>query len=146
MNACQVNGNSWPDEGRVGDTTSDARQCLESLGVHSFATGGFAEVLAIREAGVRLPILLFAASVPNELPLLAAVVFVPTVTSFGVRRISPRRVRKTLRSTSRWTPTAVGDEVILIGARAAEYIDLDGCSARRNESPFESLMHLSRGA
>jgi alanine racemase len=57
-------------------------QCLESLGVDSLATGSFAEALAIREAGVRLPILMFAATVPDELPLLAAASFVPTVTSF----------------------------------------------------------------
>jgi alanine racemase len=59
------------------------------LGVHSLATGSFAEALAIREAGVRLPILMFAATVPDELPLLAAAGFVPTVTSFeGARQLA----------------------------------------------------------
>ncbi|MFT5172269.1 MAG: alanine racemase [Gammaproteobacteria bacterium] len=56
-------------------------QCLQSLGVHSLATGSLAEALEIRAAGVRLPILLFAASVPTQLPELAAAGFVPTVTS-----------------------------------------------------------------
>ena len=57
-------------------------RCLESLGVHSLATGSLTEALAIREAGVRLPILLFAATMPAELPPLAEAGFVPTVTSF----------------------------------------------------------------
>lgn len=56
-------------------------QCLQSLGVHSLATGSLAEALEIRAAGVSLPILLFAASVPTQLPELAAAGFVPTVTS-----------------------------------------------------------------
>jgi alanine racemase len=55
---------------------------LESLGVHSLATGSPAEARAIREAGVRLPILLLAATPPKELPLLAAAGLIPTVTSF----------------------------------------------------------------
>lgn len=57
-------------------------QCLESLGVHSLATGSLAEALEIRAAGVRLPILLFAATLPAQLPQIAAAGFVPTVTSF----------------------------------------------------------------
>ena len=58
-------------------------QCLQSLGVHSLATGSLAEALQIRAAGVRLPILLFAATAPTQLPELAAAGFVPTLTSLA---------------------------------------------------------------
>jgi alanine racemase len=62
-------------------------QCLESLGVHSLATGSLAEALAIRAVGVRLPILLFASSVPTQLPKLTAAGFVPTVTSLEAAQL-----------------------------------------------------------
>jgi len=64
-------------------------QALETQGVHSLATGSLAEARAIRAAGVELPILMFAASSPDQLETIVRSGFVPTLTDLdGARTLS----------------------------------------------------------
>ena len=58
-------------------------QHLETAGVHSLATGSVEEAQAIRAAGVKLPILLFASTPPEGLHGIVQAGFIPTITSFA---------------------------------------------------------------
>lgn len=57
----------------------EAARTLEREGVEMLATGSAAEARAIRAAGVRTPILMFANALPDDLPELVREGFVPTV-------------------------------------------------------------------
>jgi len=59
---------------------------LQSMGVHSLATGSVDEARVIRNAGVNLPILLFASTLPNDIPELVSEGFIPTITSLDSAR------------------------------------------------------------
>jgi alanine racemase len=62
---------------------------LQSIGVHSLATGSVDEAQAIRDAGVDLPILLFASTLPDDIPELVSEGFIPTITSLdGARAVA----------------------------------------------------------
>jgi alanine racemase len=52
---------------------------LETLGIDTLWTGSIAEAIALREAGVKARILLFAGYLPAEIPQLLARGFVPTI-------------------------------------------------------------------
>ncbi|MFM9845427.1 MAG: alanine racemase [Dongiaceae bacterium] len=52
---------------------------LETLGVDTLWTGSIAEAIAMREAGIKARILLFAGYLPAEIPQLLAHGFVPTI-------------------------------------------------------------------
>jgi alanine racemase len=52
---------------------------LEALGIDTLWTGSIAEAIAIREAGIKARILLFAGYLPAEIPQLLARGFVPTI-------------------------------------------------------------------
>jgi alanine racemase len=54
-------------------------QCLARCDIHSLATGSLRDALAIREAGVELPILMFAGPLPEGMPELLAHGLTPTV-------------------------------------------------------------------
>ena len=54
-------------------------RCLEECGVHSLATGKLEDAIAIRAAGVRLPILMFAGPLPEGMPRLLEHGLTPTV-------------------------------------------------------------------
>lgn len=62
---------------------------LQSMGVHSLATGSVDEARAIRNAGVDLPILLLASALPDDMPELVSEGFIPTITSLdGARAVA----------------------------------------------------------
>jgi len=62
---------------------------LQSVGVYSLATGSVDEALAIRNAGVDLPILLFASTLPDDIPELVSEGFITTITSLeGARAVA----------------------------------------------------------
>jgi alanine racemase len=52
---------------------------LEAQGIDTLWTGGIAEAIAIREAGVQARILLFAGYLPSDIPALLDRNFVPTI-------------------------------------------------------------------
>ncbi len=52
---------------------------LEALGIDTLWTGGIAEAIAMREAGIKARILLFAGYLPAEIPALLERGFVPTI-------------------------------------------------------------------
>jgi alanine racemase len=52
---------------------------LEALGIDTLWTGSIAEAIAMREAGIKARILLFAGYLPGEIPQLLARGFVPTI-------------------------------------------------------------------
>ena len=54
-------------------------RCLDRCGVHSLSTGSLRDAIAIREAGVKLPILMFAAPLPEGFPVLLEHGLTPTV-------------------------------------------------------------------
>ena len=45
-------------------------KCLSRFDVHAFATGSLDDALAIRDAGVEQPILMFGGALPEAMPLL----------------------------------------------------------------------------
>lgn len=53
--------------------------CLAQCGIHSIATGSFDDALAVRAAGIELPILMFAGPLPAGMPRLLAHGLIPTV-------------------------------------------------------------------
>ena len=62
---------------------------LQSIGVYSLATGSVDEARAIRNAGVGLPILLFASTLPDDIPELVSEGFITTITSLeGARAVA----------------------------------------------------------
>ena len=52
---------------------------LEKAGVYALATGDVAEAAAMREAGIRAPILIFGSFLPEDIPSLLARDLIPTV-------------------------------------------------------------------
>ncbi len=52
---------------------------LEALGIDTLWTGSIAEAIAMREAGIKARILMFAGYLPAEIPQLLARGFVPTI-------------------------------------------------------------------
>jgi alanine racemase len=54
-------------------------RCLAACGVHSLATGSFKDAMAIRAAGVDLPILMFAGPLPEGIPRLLEHGLTPTI-------------------------------------------------------------------
>ena len=54
-------------------------QVLSQAGVEMLATGSFAEAVALRDAGVKTPILLLAGALPNALGDVVARGFIPTI-------------------------------------------------------------------
>lgn len=57
----------------------EVSRAFQDLGAFALATGTVREAVAIREAGVGLPILLFSTYLPDEVPGLLAYDFIPTV-------------------------------------------------------------------
>ena len=69
-------------------------QCLARCNVHSLATGSLRDALAAREAGVDLPILMFAGPLPEGMPQLLAHGFTPTVHDWTSARAIARAASK----------------------------------------------------
>src|SRR5262245_43146048 len=62
-----------------GHGSVDFARLLEAQGVDTLWTGGIGEAIAIREAGVKARILLFAGYLPSDIPALLEGGFVPTI-------------------------------------------------------------------
>jgi len=52
---------------------------LSRLGVYALATGDITEAIAIREAGIRTPLLMFGSYLPGQIPSLLAHDLIPTI-------------------------------------------------------------------
>ena len=64
----------------------EVARCLDALGVFALATGSFEEAVAIRRAGVALPILMFGGSLPTGVEALLAHRLTPTVCEMAMAR------------------------------------------------------------
>ena len=67
---------------------------LSRQGVYALACGAFEEAVAIRQAGIRTRILLFAGYLPDAIPLLLEHDFIPTVYNMEAARVVSEAARR----------------------------------------------------
>lgn len=77
-----------------GHGAAQVARCLAQFDVHSLSTGSLTDAMAIRGAGVDLPILMFGGALPEGIPLLLEHGLTPTVYDLAgaeaVSRAAPR--------------------------------------------------------
>lgn len=66
---------------------------LADAGVHALATGDVAEAVAMRDAGIRTPILIFGSFLPRDVPYLLAYDLIPTVYNMKAAEAVSRAAR-----------------------------------------------------
>ena len=57
----------------------ETAEVFERLGAFALFTGNVGEAIAVRAAGVRIPVIMFGAYLPEDLPFLLAQGLVPTI-------------------------------------------------------------------
>jgi alanine racemase len=72
-------------------------RALESLGVYSLATGSPLDVVAMRDAGIRKPILMFGCTLPSGVTDLLRLGVMPTIHNMDLARAISQAAKSTVR-------------------------------------------------